>query len=70
MYILPIDIFTGICYYIIVRRAKLERQEGGEQVAGKKKGGNQDRKLQTLILVTAILNLIKSLIDLVRNLTG
>ena len=39
-------------------------------MAGKKKSGNQDRKLQTLILVTAILNLIKSLIDLVRNLTG
>lgn len=39
-------------------------------MASKKKNGNEDRKLTTLILVTAILNLIKALIDLVRTLTG
>lgn len=32
----------------------------------KKKNGNQDRVLATLLLITAILNLIKSIIDLIE----
>lgn len=39
-------------------------------MAGKKKCGNQDKDLKTIILITAILNLLKSLIDLIRDLTG
>ena len=39
-------------------------------MAGKKKSGNQDMTLKTIVLITAILNLIKSLIDLVKDLTG
>lgn len=39
-------------------------------MAGKKKSGNQDKGLATIVLITAILNLVKALIDLVRNLTG
>lgn len=39
-------------------------------MAGKKNRGSQDRKLQILILITAILNLIKALIDLINDLTG
>lgn len=34
----------------------------------KKKKGNQDSALQTIVLVTAILNLIRVLIDLVNRL--
>ncbi len=39
-------------------------------MASKKKNGNQDKDLKTIILITAILNLIKALIDLIRDLTG
>lgn len=34
----------------------------------KKKKGNQDTALQTIVMVTAILNLIRVLIDLVNRL--
>ncbi len=37
-------------------------------MAGKRKRGNQDRALKSIILITAILNLIKSLIDLISRL--
>ena len=33
-----------------------------------KKSGNQDKALQAMILITAILNLVKALIDLIRRL--
>ena len=33
----------------------------------KKKNGNQDKTLQIIILVTAILNLIKSISDLMQK---
>lgn len=36
----------------------------------KKKSGNQDKTVKIIILITAILNLIKALIDLIRYLTG
>lgn len=34
----------------------------------KKKSGDQDKTLKTLILATAIFNLIKSMIDLIHEL--
>lgn len=34
----------------------------------KQKNGNQDKSLQAIVLVTAILNLVKSLIDLISKL--
>lgn len=37
-------------------------------MARQKKKGDQDKTVKSLILVTAILNLIKSLIDLVNKL--
>lgn len=37
-------------------------------MAGKKKNGNQEKTVKSLLLITAILNLIKSLIDLVKKL--
>lgn len=37
-------------------------------MARKKKSGKQDKALQALILITAILNLVKSLIDLIGKL--
>ena len=36
-------------------------------MARKKKNGNKDNTLQTIVLVTAILNLIKALVDLIRE---
>lgn len=33
----------------------------------KKKSGNQDKTLKILILITAIFNLIKSVIDLIQK---
>ena len=35
-------------------------------MAGKKKSGKQDQTLAAIVLITAILNLVKSLIDRVR----
>ena len=35
----------------------------------KKKSGNEDERVKTLIFVTAILNLVKALIDLIGKLT-
>ena len=37
-------------------------------MARQKKKGDQDKTLKTLILATAILNLIKSLVDLLNKL--
>ena len=37
-------------------------------MARQKKKGNQDKTLKNLVLVTAILNLIRSLIDLINKL--
>lgn len=39
-------------------------------MARKKKNGNKDTTLQIIVFVTAILNLIRSVIDLIKNLTG
>lgn len=36
-------------------------------MARQKKKGDQDKTLKTLILITAILNLIKSLVDLINK---
>ena len=37
-------------------------------MARQKKKGDQDKTVKTFILITAILNLIKSLIDLINKL--
>mgnify|MGYP000684303068 FL=1 len=37
-------------------------------MSGKKKSRNQDTELKLIILITAILNLIKALIDLISHL--
>lgn len=37
-------------------------------MAGKKKNGNQDKALKTIVLVTAILNLIRAVADLIGRL--
>lgn len=39
-------------------------------MARKKKNGNKDSALQAIVLITAILNLVKSLVDLIDRLTG
>lgn len=38
-------------------------------MSGKKKSGKQDNQFQTIVLLTAILNLVKALIDLISRLT-
>ncbi len=37
-------------------------------MSGKKRNGKQDTTLQIVVLLTAILNLIKALIDLINRL--
>lgn len=39
-------------------------------MAKKKKNGNQDTTVKIIVLVTAILNLIRSVVDLIEKLTG
>lgn len=39
-------------------------------MAKKKKNGNQDTNLKIIVLATAILNLIRAVIDLIEKLTG
>ena len=39
-------------------------------MARQKKNGNKDTTLQIIVFVTAILNLIRSVIDLIKNLSG
>jgi hypothetical protein len=38
-------------------------------MARQKKSGNKDSALQAIVLITAILNLVKALIDLIVRLT-
>lgn len=35
-----------------------------------KKGGNQDLTLKIIVLITAVLNLAKALVDIIKSLTG
>lgn len=37
-------------------------------MAGKRKSGNHDRTLAAVLMITAILNLVKALVDLISNL--
>lgn len=39
-------------------------------MSGKKKNGKQDLTLKIIVLLTAILNLVKALVDLISRLTG
>lgn len=35
-----------------------------------KKGDNQDVTLKIIVLITAVLNLVKALVDIIKSLTG
>lgn len=35
-----------------------------------KRGDNQDLALKLIVLITAILNLVKALVDIIKSLTG
>lgn len=39
-------------------------------MSGQKKNGKQDLTLKIIVLLTAILNLVKALVDFIRSLTG
>lgn len=45
-----------------------EYQKGGDTMAGKKKSGKHDDRLATVLMITAILDLIKSIIELITDL--
>lgn len=49
---------------------RLVKTKEVNKMARKKKKGGKDNTLEKLILATAILNLIKALIDLISELTG
>ena len=55
---------TKIKIYNVFRK-----QKEVSAMARKKKNGNKDKTLQIIVLVTAILNLVQSLIDLISKLT-
>ena len=58
-------------YYITVEGVNGKPfRKGEEPMARKKKNGNQNLTLQIIVLVTAILNLIRAVVDLIDNLTG
>ena len=75
-----IDKSTKSDYNIITasaKCAKLNKQKGAATVAKQrkpkkrqKKSGNQDELLKTIILITAILQLAKAIIDLIATLIG
>ena len=46
----------------------LKLYKGGKQVSKQKKSGKKDIQLETIILLTAITNLIEALIELIRKL--
>ena len=46
----------------------IKPKKGGKQVSKQKKSGKKDIQLETIILLTAITNLIEALIELIRKL--
>lgn len=39
-------------------------------MSGKKKSGNQDKALKTIVLITAIIQLITAAVEFIESLTG
>lgn len=42
--------------------------KGGEPMAGEKKSGNKDKAIQTIVFITATIQLVRALIDLIGKL--
>lgn len=59
----PLDIALNMTYNSHRNNKEVNK------MAGKKKNGGKDKTLQILVFATAILNLVKSLIDLIERLT-
>lgn len=71
MSILRIENIHKKAYNNIVRRdTPPSIKERSKSMAGQKNNGNQDKGLQTIVLITAILNLIRAIVDLIDQLTG
>lgn len=51
-------------------RLYLNHREEVSTTSKRKKSGNQDNTVKYIVLVTAILNLIRSLVDIIQKLTG
>lgn len=62
-----IDIIRNACYNIYtVKREHPERKED-RKVSKKKKNDNQNKTLAVIVLITAILNLLKSIAELIEK---
>lgn len=64
-----IDIIVRTCYNIITVKERSETMSKQKKPKGKKKSGNQNSTVQKVVLITAILNLLKALVDLIDRLT-
>ena len=51
-----------------VSKDKKPHGKGSNTMARQKKKGDQDKTLKILVMVTAILNLIRSLVDIINKL--
>ena len=60
-----IDIYTPIGYNNKYKEEVQTTSERRKTMARKKKNGNQNKSLEILVLITAILNLIKALVDII-----
>lgn len=56
------------CIIINVKRRYKPPRKGVKTMARKKKNGNQNKTVEILVLITAVLNLIKVLVDIIGKL--
>ena len=69
MFDLSLEKYVNGWYHITMEGGQTTKLMKGEKpMAGKKKNGNQDKALHTIVLITAILNLIRALVDIVERL--
>ena len=48
--------------------AIIKSQKGGKQMSKQKKNGKKEKAFQTILLLTAIINLLAQLIDLINKM--
>jgi hypothetical protein len=62
-FVKPIDILCLLWYNIYNERERRETMSKKKQ----KKNGNQDKTVKIIILITALVNLFKSIVDLIQK---
>lgn len=68
-----IDFISRLRYTITVVRSYTKyttEREDNAMARHAKRGGNQDLTLKIIVFVTAVLNLAKAVMDVIKNLTG